>query len=87
MESTTLWSNLSKGMRHRLNVIGVPKYFINPMVDDVLLWVKSSGKEWTNNRVKALKLFTIQSKGDPSVCPPQWVRKNSKGELYGWIGG
>lgn len=88
MSATTYeWSNLSKGIRHRLNVIGVPKYFINPMADDVLLWVKCSGLEWTVKRIKSLKLYLIQSWADPSIQKPEWVRKNSQGFLYGWIGG
>jgi hypothetical protein len=78
--------SISKGARHRLAVIGVPKYIINPMVDDVLKWVKSSGVEWTVRRLKDLKLtFILRNAGSPKYTAP-WVRKNSRGDYYGWIG-
>ena len=77
---------VSKGARHRLAVIGVPKYIINPMVDDVLKWVNGSGIEWTVRRLKDLKLtFILRNAGSPIYTAP-WVRVNTRGDYYGWIG-
>lgn len=86
MKPSVSLDNISKGARHRLAVIGVPKYIINPMVDDVLKWVKGSGIEWTVRRLKDLKLsFILRNAGSPKYTAP-WIRKNSKGGYYGWIG-
>jgi hypothetical protein len=78
--------NHAKGARHRLAVIGVPGFIINPMVDDVVKWVKCSGAEWTVRRLKDLKLtFILRNAGSPKYLAP-WVRKNSRGDYSGWIG-
>lgn len=85
MPSTKVLSELERGARHRLAVIGVPTYMINPMVDLVWRWIQSCGPEWTVKRLKNLKIDLIR---DYSNLPyiSQWVRKNSKGEFYGVVG-
>lgn len=86
MQHSNEWSELSKGARHRLSVIGVPRYLINQMVDDVFMWIECSGIEWTVRRLKALKLdFIHLNAGAPKVAN-MWVRKNKHGGYYGWLG-
>lgn len=69
----------------RLSVIGVPGYVIKPMLNDIFRWIECSGVEWSVKRLKTIKqAFIAHGANQPWSLP--WIRKNSKGKPYGWIG-
>jgi len=86
--SSSMDINLSKlqdGARLRLSVIGVPKYVINPLVDQVFKWVACNGPEWSIRRLKNLKVDLIRKQGGLPL-QSTWIRKNQSGYYYGVIG-
>jgi len=72
------------GLMRRLSVIGIPRHIIKPFVDSMVKWENCSGVEWTIKRLKSLKVDLIRAKNGQT--PLTWVRKNAKGELFGYLG-
>lgn len=79
-----LMQHHQEGLRRRLQVIGIPSYTIDGLVNLMVKWEQCSGVEWTIKRLKGLKVDLIRQQ---SQLPPlQWIRKNRKGQLAGIIG-
>lgn len=72
------------GLMRRLSVIGIPRHIIKPFVDSMVKWENCSGVEWTIKRLKSLKVDLLRAK--TGLAPLTWVRKNSHGELHGYLG-
>ena len=77
--------NLQGGIAKRLAVIGAPGHLIQPFAELVTKWVSCSGREWTIERLKSLKVDLIR---EHAGVPAQssWIRKNQHGRYYGTIG-
>jgi hypothetical protein len=71
-------------IERRLYVIGIPRYTIKPFIALMVKWENGSGVEWTIKRLKSLKVDLIRFR--TGLKPLTWIRKNSKGEIYGTIG-
>lgn len=85
MSQQSSYDELARGARYRLVAIGLPRPWINPLVDCVFRWVAHNGPEWTCSRLKSLKLDLIRRKADLPMLTT-WVRKNSHGLPYGVFG-
>jgi hypothetical protein len=76
-------TKLQKGSVQRAKALSIPKKIFIPILTKVRLWVKSSGEEWTADRLKAIKVDVIRRKaGMPPVS--QWIahsRSCFKGEF------
>lgn len=68
----------------RLHVIGIPAYMIRPIADLFIKWEKSSGVEWTIQRLKSLKVDLIRRRAGHE--PITWIRRNSSGDVRGPLG-
>lgn len=75
---------LLRGIEHRLVVLEIPITIRSAFLSDLSKWIINSGFEWSIKRLKSLKTdFIRERSGFPFLT---WVRKNRKGQFYGWIG-
>lgn len=79
------FTQLQGGIARRLMVIGIPRHLIEPFARLVTKWVSCSGKEWTIERLKSLKVALIHHKAGQLVLPP-WFALNKDGKLSGPFG-
>jgi hypothetical protein len=76
---------LQRGLQQKSVALAIPWKIASPFRRDVLKWVKSSGEEWTVDRLKAIKLDIIRRFGG---LPPvgEWITRDSKGNPKGSCG-
>lgn len=83
-------SEFQKGAVRRAKALSIPKRIYVPLIHRVSLWHKSSGEEWTVDRLKAIKLDIIRRRaGLPPVST--WIKrrrssfKGEFGSLESWM--
>lgn len=82
MENSTQ-TNLCKGLR----ACGIPKRQCHEILNIVEKWVRESGPEWTNSRIKDLRQWyeTVLA-GSPN--PPRWFKHSKEGlpvGIWKWV--
>lgn len=68
-----------------LRAVGLPKKLTHRVTNQIVNWYDSSGPEWTNSRLKDLKMwYETTLTGKP--LPPPWFKKTKKGTPQGVFG-
>jgi hypothetical protein len=66
---------LQKGAVQRAKALSIPKKIYIPIIQKLVKWYRSSGEEWTIDRLKAIKLDVIRRQaGMPPVS--QWIARS-----------
>jgi hypothetical protein len=71
--------------RARLQALGLSRQLTYRITKEVSRWVRHSGKEWTVNRLKALKMEYIHFIGG-KVVPSPWIKHHKDGRPSGPFG-
>jgi len=66
-----------------LSSLGLPKESIHQLLNQVSTWERSSGREWTVDRLKGLHNWYIQRKSGHEGFSPQWFRRAKDGGPLG----
>jgi hypothetical protein len=74
----------------RSRALSIPKRISLPIIRKVVEWRRSSGEEWTVDRLKSIKLDVIRAKAGLPFCS-SWIARNSRyhkgmfGTLEKWM--
>ena len=69
----------------RFTHLGLPAHIIKPFLLEVDKWVSNSGPAWAVSRLKGLRTDLLRQKAE--LPPLTWIKKNSKGGIFGPVGG